>query len=647
MAPDKEDERIRLLGDGNAKDEKTYQPANALYDPAPSRKRTFVLCFDGTGNKFQGTDADSNILKIFRMLDRRDGSQFHYYQPGIGTYVTTGSLSHTSRWQRFSSWYAKTKDSAIGTSFAEHVMGGYKFLMRYYLPGDEIYFFGFSRGAYIARFLAEMLDHVGLLTAGNEEMARFAWKTFQKWQTRTERNEAEKEEKKRLRDYMCAFRETFSRPVRRIRFLGLFDTVNSVPAFEGPWMQRSKFPYTARSTSKVIRHAVAIDERRAKFRQDLISEVKTRTQPKHQHLPYRGHRMPKVDDNRRDSEPDAAHAGQERRNQFNRDLQVPHAFRDSSEISGLRSLSPGLSCRQQRRGNRSNFSSVSRVSSTVQHMGGYDSDEAEQDIQEVWFAGCHADIGGGWGLEEGEDASLSHVPLVWMVREAQRAGLQFDENKLRALHCCPSEEEEYIDLPTHVDSIEHQATAGAAPPEIQISAATPPVDGRSHSYIGPVPKLNSGTSATTNGDQTSQGAKSGTEQQEHPTRFHALIHSSATAGKIHDVLCFNNGASHLSVFSWNCMEWIPFRRMDLTKDGSWRSIAWPLPKGEVRDVPHDVAVHHTVLRRMQHDKDYRPGNLIIGGGGRGVRKAPEHVGMGKWKVFREEGDAIGEVWVRA
>jgi hypothetical protein len=36
-------------------------------------------------------------------------------------------------------------------------------------------------------------------------------------------------------------------------------------------MQRSKFPYTARSSAKVIRHAVSIDERRAKFRQDLIS----------------------------------------------------------------------------------------------------------------------------------------------------------------------------------------------------------------------------------------------------------------------------------------------------------------------------------------------------------------------------------------
>lgn len=65
--------------------------------------------------------------------------------------------------------------------------------MRYYTPGDDIFFFGFSRGAYTARFLAEMLDHVGLLSvtrllnrwrvrdanrnqAGNEEMCQFAWK---------------------------------------------------------------------------------------------------------------------------------------------------------------------------------------------------------------------------------------------------------------------------------------------------------------------------------------------------------------------------------------------------------------------------------------------------------------------------------------
>lgn len=53
--------------------------------------------------------------------------------------------------------------------------------MRYYNVGDDIFLFGFSRGAYTARFLAEMLDHVGLLSAGNEEMATFAWKAFERW----------------------------------------------------------------------------------------------------------------------------------------------------------------------------------------------------------------------------------------------------------------------------------------------------------------------------------------------------------------------------------------------------------------------------------------------------------------------------------
>jgi uncharacterized protein (DUF2235 family) len=77
-------------------------------------RKKFVLCFDGTGNKFSSTDSDSNILKIYRMLDRNDDGQFHYYQPGIGTYVVAHSMSHTSRLDRLKSWYAKGKDSAVG-----------------------------------------------------------------------------------------------------------------------------------------------------------------------------------------------------------------------------------------------------------------------------------------------------------------------------------------------------------------------------------------------------------------------------------------------------------------------------------------------------------------------------------------------------
>jgi uncharacterized protein (DUF2235 family) len=50
--------------------------------PAHARKK-FVLCFDGTGNKFSGTESDSNILKIYRMLDRNGDDQFHYYVKGL------------------------------------------------------------------------------------------------------------------------------------------------------------------------------------------------------------------------------------------------------------------------------------------------------------------------------------------------------------------------------------------------------------------------------------------------------------------------------------------------------------------------------------------------------------------------------------
>jgi hypothetical protein len=128
--------------------------------------------------------------------------------------------------------------------------------------------------------------------------------------------------------------------------------------------------------------------------------------------------------------------------------------------------------------------------------------------------------------------------------------------------------------------------------------------------------------------------------------FHRKLHVAATKGKMHDVLCFKNGAPAVSVMSWNFMEWLPFRRMDLQDDGSWKPISWPLPKGEVRDVPEGVVVHNSVIRRMGADPKYRPGNLILGGGGRGVRFAPQKQGIGNWKILREEGDLIGEVYVR-
>ena len=195
-------------------------------------RKTLVLCFDGTGesrkttegpvihktagNEFHGDTSDSNILKIFRMLDRSSGKGFHYYQPGIGTYVASAGLSTSGTIAKIKNWYIKAKDSAVGTSFDVHVVGGYKFLMQYYSPGDNIYMFGFSRGSYTARFLAEMIDWVGLITHGNEEMIQFAWRTFSKWKAIDSNNKEARMKSKKAYDFMVSFRETFSRPVRRI-----------------------------------------------------------------------------------------------------------------------------------------------------------------------------------------------------------------------------------------------------------------------------------------------------------------------------------------------------------------------------------------------------------------------------------------------
>lgn len=232
-----------------------------------------------------------------------------------------------------------------------------------------------------------MLDHVGLLSMGNEEMARFAWKTFQKWQTRTEKTEEEKAEKKELLDFMLAFRETFSRPVRRIRFLGLFDTVNSVPHFENAWMQRTKFPYTARSTAKVIRHAVAIDERRAKFRQDLISQVRLVQKPRYRHrhislFPRSREHVPDEDKDRGRPSEKAA----ERKPKSS-----SHAYRNASETAGIRARSPGLSLgRSIGTDAASSAASVSSLRALEKDFDEMSDGENDQDIQEVWFPGCHA-----------------------------------------------------------------------------------------------------------------------------------------------------------------------------------------------------------------------------------------------------------------
>lgn len=503
-----------------------------------------------------------------------------------------------------------------------------------------------------------MLDYVGLLSHGNEEMVSFAWKAFSQWQCRRTDNSADGVARRHaMYAFLKGFRETFSRPVRRIRFLGLFDTVNSVPRFEAAWMERSKFPYTARSSAKVIRHAVSIDERRAKFRQDLIYQSgKKHHKPLHDqarekmhaaHDKYRG----------KSSEADGEEKGATQRGR-NRNLTVPgRGPADDDDDEPVRYRAQSRSTRAAR--SRSRAAAAAKrgddgASDTTSHAGpptnyaasSQCSDEDDQDIEEVWFAGGHGDVGGGWEVPP-DGKSASHVPLAWMVREAMRAGLSFDMDKVAAMGCADCEEEledEYEEAAgtRGGEMVRGEEDGGPRVPDIMVrspsgSAATMLVDGSAGHQDGgaspdPAPADTTPTTATS------------PSEKKH-NHFHHLIHTAHTA-RIHDSLSFKCGQPPLSVLAWRLMEYLPFRRMDLRPDGSWQPIRWPLPAGEVRDVPRDARVHGSVVARMKADAGYRPGNLIVGGGGRGCRVAPGSAGMGDWVCVAEEGDVVGEVWMR-
>lgn len=495
------------------------------------------------------------------MLNRNDPRQFHYYQPGFGTYTTSiwqaSNLSQT----RLKRWFSNMRDAAAGTTFDEHVIDGYRFLMRFYRPGDAIYIFGFSRGAYVARMLAEMLDHTGLLEAGNEGKVRYFWTTFSRWAKCANSVDADQAEKDDLYKYMKALRETFCRPVSQIRFLGLFDTVNSIPRFE---VNRNKFlfPFTAKTSAQVIRHAVAIDEHRAKFRQDLISDTNPNTRSTRR---------------KRQDHPERLQ-GRCTGEAFYRPAPLVHPQTVNVDHPRMDVDHPNLA------------SAPSEVKDDVRD----ENQNMSQDIEEVWFAGCHSDIGGGLELDDDEDLALSHVPLVWMVQEAQRAGLQFDPEKMKLFHCFDD-------------------SAGSSDLLNRLEPST--------------------------GGQTDGDYRGDTGDR---FDFDSALRRAATTGHVHDFLQYGHGVSWPTVVTWKAVEYLPFRRMGLQSDGSWKPVRWPLPLGERRDLPKEAKIHGSVVRRMSANPKYRPENLLRDG--KGKNKRPLERGIGAWEVYANRGCPVRETY---
>jgi len=228
---------------------------------ARNMNKKIIVCCDGTGNEFMAkaplptdTDGNSNVVKLYTALDLSP-TQIAYYHPGVGT---MGDPSKTG----IARWWSKVKGLAFGWGFQDNVLDAYRYLMQHYNAGDEVYIFGFSRGAYTARALAGFLHGYGLLCRGNEGHILYAWNLY----TAKLKKQRKQDDPEQTLVTDFAFRDTFSHADFMMHFVGLWDTVSSVGWVTTPL----RLLHLAQNPSIITgRHAVSIDERRCFYHDNL------------------------------------------------------------------------------------------------------------------------------------------------------------------------------------------------------------------------------------------------------------------------------------------------------------------------------------------------------------------------------------------
>jgi uncharacterized protein (DUF2235 family) len=241
--------------------------------------KRLVICCDGTWQRLYG--ALTNVALTARSVAPRDAkgvSQIVYYSAGVGV-----ALDHLSVWQ-----------GITGADLDEHLLSAYLFLNLNYEPGDEIYLFGFSRGAYTVRSLAGLLRKCGVLRRESVDKARTALQLYRERHISVDDSEAARFRAAHAIAWPRLGETPFGAPPvdLRIRFLGVWDTVGSLGVphlfpISARLNKRYEFHDTALSRAvDYARHAVAIDERRAPFAPTLWSNVGKLNPP---HRPARVH----------------------------------------------------------------------------------------------------------------------------------------------------------------------------------------------------------------------------------------------------------------------------------------------------------------------------------------------------------------------
>ena len=232
-------------------------------------KNIVILC-DGTWNSPTLT-IPTNVVRLRDATDQIEGKQVVRYLEGVGVNNFDSFFKH---------WLHKLGGGAFGWGLGRNVRLAYQQLCLHYEPGDRIFIFGFSRGAYTARSLGGMIRKCGIVPKNRIKSAftlNRAWRLYKRQGASLDEGPLWQQRKALSPEIATSEDDLKARggagSIVDIHFMGIWDTVGAKglpPSLLGPvaklWNRRYQF-YDMRLSSMVRHafHAIALDEQRVLF----------------------------------------------------------------------------------------------------------------------------------------------------------------------------------------------------------------------------------------------------------------------------------------------------------------------------------------------------------------------------------------------